>query len=462
MQPPTSLPHLADVATLERQYGARNYAPLPVVLTRGEGVYVWDDRGRKYLDMMSAYSAVSHGHSHPRLLSALIEQAQRLAIVSRAFHTESLGAFLKRACELTGMHIALPMNTGAEAVETALKAARKWSYLAKGIAAGQSEIIACEGNFHGRTMGAVSLSTEPQYRHGFGPFVPGIRTVPFGDAEALRRTINANTAAFIVEPMQGEAGIRIPPAGYLARCAEICREHRVLLIADEVQTGLGRTGKLLACQHENVVPDGLILGKALGGGLLPVSLFLARREVMSVFSPGDHGSTFGGNPLAAAVGLTALDTLFDENLIERSAELGAYLLQELRSIESPLIREVRGKGLWCGVDFDPSRVRAKEIALALLSTGILTKETHDTVIRFAPPLVVTREQLDWALARFREVLASAEAMWRINSGAFNDGPSASPRTPAGRSGTSSPASGFSEERTCASSAMDDLHDEATP
>jgi len=458
MQPPTPLPHLADVATLERQYGARNYAPLPVVLTRGEGVYVWDDRGRKYLDMMSAYSAVSHGHSHPRLLNALIEQAQRLAVVSRAFHTECLGSFLKRACELTGMNIALPMNTGAEAVETALKAARKWGYTVKGIAAEHCEIIACEGNFHGRTMGAVSLSTEAQYRHGFGPFVPGIRTVPFGDAAALEKAINGNTAAFIVEPMQGEAGIRIPPVGYLARCAQICRANRVLLIADEVQTGLGRTGKLLACQHENVVPDGLILGKALGGGLLPVSLFLARREVMNVFSPGDHGSTFGGNPLAASVGLAALDTLLDENLIERSAELGEYLLQELRNIDSPLIREVRGKGLWCGVDFDSTRVRAREIALALLSAGILTKETHETVIRFAPPLIVSREQIDWAVATFREVLTSAEAIWRIN-----EQPAVAHRnaSAAGKAGTSPAGPGFSAT-SYASSAMDDLPDEATP
>lgn len=410
--PPPAPRSGADVASLERQYGARNYSPLPVVLVRGEGVHVWDDKGRQYLDMMSAYSAVSHGHAHPRLLAALVDQSHRLAVVSRAFHTAPLGAFLQRACTLTGMDLALPMNTGAEAVETALKAARKWGYAVKGIATDQAEIIACEGNFHGRTLGAVSLSTEAQYRHGFGPFAPGIRTVPFGDADALRDAITPNTAAFIVEPLQGEAGIRVPPQGYLERCAEICREHQVLLIADEVQTGLGRTGKLLACQHENVTPDGLILGKALGGGLLPVSLFLARREVMNVFQPGDHGSTFGGSPLAAAVGLAALDTLYDEHLIERSAELGEYLLQELQSLDSPLIREVRGKGLWCGVDFDRTRVHAREIALRMLSAGILTKETHDTVIRFAPPLVITREQIDWAVDRFREVVAAAEATWR--------------------------------------------------
>ncbi len=385
---------------------ARNYDPLPVTLVRAQGVYAWDDQERRYLDMMSAYSAVSHGHAHPKLVAALTQQAQTLAVTSRAYRNALLGPFLRRACELTGMDQALPMNTGAEAVETALKAARKWGYTVKGIAEDEAEIIACEGNFHGRTLGVVALSTEEQYREGFGPFMPGVRIVPFGDAQALERAITPNTAAFIMEPMQGEAGIRMPPAGYLARCAEICRSHRVLLLADEVQTGLGRTGSMLACQHENVQPDGLVLGKALGGGLLPVSLFLAKRELMNVFTPGDHGSTFGGSPLACAVGLAALNVLVEEKLCERSAELGAYLLQRLAAIKSPIIREVRGRGLWCGVEFNPEYADAREVALKLLQAGILTKDTHRTVIRFAPPLIIEREQLDWAVERFREIVES--------------------------------------------------------
>jgi ornithine--oxo-acid transaminase len=394
---------------------AHNYAPLPVTLVRGEGVFLWDDKGRRYLDMMSAYSAVSHGHSHPALLAALTAQAKTLSIVSRAFKTDRLEPFLRRACAMTHMDMALPMNTGSEAVETAIKAARKWAYKIKGVEEDDAEIIACEGNFHGRTLGAISLSTEAQYRDGFGPFTPGVRIVPFGNADALERVITPNTAAFLVEPMQGEGGIRIPPPGYLARCAEICRAHRVLLIADEVQTGLGRTGRMLACDHENVRPDGLVLGKALGGGLLPVSLFLARREVMSVFTPGDHGSTFGGNPLACAVGLKALELLDEQNLIERSRELGAYLLQGLQRIRSSLITDVRGKGLWCGVEFNPGRVSARAIAERLLEAGILTKDTHDTVIRFAPPLVIEKAQLDWALETFQDVLNGMEngSGWRL-------------------------------------------------
>jgi len=388
----------------EARFCAQNYAPLPVVLVRGEGCYLWDNKGRRYLDMMSAYSAVSHGHCHPRLVQALTDQAKQLAIVSRAFYTDKLAPFLERACELTGMERALPMNSGAEAVETALKAARKWAYQVKGVPQDSTEIIACEGNFHGRTLGVLSLSTEEQYRDGFGPFMPGVRIVPFADAELLERAITPQTAAFIVEPIQGEAGIRVPPEGYLRRCADICRKHRVLFIADEIQSGLGRTGRMLACDHEQVKPDGLILGKALGGGLLPVSMFLARQEIMEVFRPGDHGSTFGGNALASAVGLAALNTLIDERLIERSAELGDYLLSELRKIKSPLIREVRGRGLWIGVDFDPTKITARRIAERLLMHGILSKETHGTVIRLAPPLVITREQIEWALAEFRAVI----------------------------------------------------------
>jgi ornithine--oxo-acid transaminase len=392
----------------EAQVCAQNYAPLPVMLSRGAGCYVWDDAGRRYLDMMSAYSAVSHGHCHPQLVRALSQQAEQLAIVSRAFYTDKLAPFLERACKLTGQDRALPMNSGAEAVETALKAARKWAYTVKGVPAEAAEIIACEGNFHGRTLGVLSLSTQAQYREQFGPFMAGVRIVPFGDAAALERAITPNTAAFLVEPIQGEAGIRVPPEGYLRRCADICRSHRVLLIADEIQSGLGRTGKLLACDHEHVKPDGVMLGKSLGGGLLPVSMFLASREVMDVFRPGDHGSTFGGNALAAAVGLAALDVLVAERLVERSAAMGEYLLTELRKIQSPLIREVRGRGLWIGVDFDPNRIAARRIAERLLTRGILSKETHDTVLRLAPPLVIEREQIDWALSQLTAVLAETD------------------------------------------------------
>lgn len=385
----------------ESRYGAHNYHPLPVVLTRGEGVYLWDEAGNRYLDMMSAYSAVSHGHAHPRLVKALSEQAAKLAVCSRAFHSDKLAALLKRACELTGQDQALPMNSGAEAVETALKAARKWAYKVKGVPADKAEIIACTGNFHGRTIAIVSMSSEAQYKDGFGPFPGGMKLVPYGDAAALEKAITPNTAAFIVEPIQGEAGIVVPPAGYLARCAEICRRHNVLLIADEIQTGLGRTGSLLASGHEGVKPDGLILGKALGGGLLPVSMFLARRDIMAVFTPGDHGSTFGGNPLACAIARAALRVLVEEKLPERSAELGAYFLERLRTLRSPDLKEVRGRGLWIGVELHgPARPYCEKLA----KEGILCKETHDHVIRIAPPLVITREQVDWAFERIRKVL----------------------------------------------------------
>lgn len=382
--------------TQESLFGAQNYHPLPVVLTRGEGVYVWDDQGKKYLDMMSAYSAVSHGHCHPVLVSALHRQSSTLNVVSRAFYTDQLGPFLKLACELTGFQQALPMNTGAEAVETALKAARKWAYTVKGVPDDQAEIIACEGNFHGRTIAIVGLSTEPQYRRGFGPFPPGLKTIPYGDAKALEKAITPNTAAFIVEPIKGEGGIVVPPVGYLKEIAEICQKHRVLLICDEIQTGLGRTGKLLAFQHEEIKPDAIVLGKALGGGLLPVSLFLTRKEVMDVFTPGDHGSTFGGNPLAAAVGKAALELLQNENLIERAAKMGAYFKEKLHELRSPLIKDIRGRGLLLGLEVD-ARYPAHDICLSLLEKGLLTKETHHTVIRFAPPLVITKEQIDFAI-----------------------------------------------------------------
>jgi ornithine--oxo-acid transaminase len=400
---------------LEERFCAHNYAPLPVVLTRGDGCYVWDTEGRRYLDMMSAYSAVSFGHAHPRLLKALTDQASRLAVISRAFYTDRLGPFVERACEVTGMDRGLPMNTGAEAVETALKAARKWAYEVKGVSPDRAEIIVCKGNFHGRTITLVGFSSEPQYRQGFGPFPPGFIRIPYGDAAALEEAISPHTAAFLVEPIQGEAGIRVPPKGYLARCAAICRAHNVLLLCDEIQTGLGRTGQILAAQHEDVVPDGLMLGKALGGGLLPVSMFLARNEVMEVFRPGDHGSTFGGNPLAAAVGLEALNLLTEESLPERAAELGRYFMEELRGIKSPLIREVRGRGLFIGVEIDTRYIRGRDVALALMHNGILTKETHDTVIRLAPPLIITQGQIDEAIARVSETFRRLETANQVEA-----------------------------------------------
>src|SRR5580765_3296539 len=389
----------------ERRYAARNYDPLPVVLTHGDGCWLWDEHGRRYLDMISAYSAVSHGHAHPRIVRALVEQAQRLAVTSRVFHNELLPAFLQRLTVRTGLDRALPANGGAESVETALKAARKWGHKVKGIPADRAEIIVCTNNFHGRSIAIVGFSSEPQYRDGFGPFAPGFRHVPFGDADALARAIGPNTAAFLVEPIQGEGGIVVPPSGYLAQCARICRERNVLLICDEIQTGMGRTGKFLACEHENVKPDGVILGKALGGGLLPISAFVATDEVMRVFAPGDHGSTFGGNPLAAAVGLAALDVLFEEELIERSAEMGEHLLARLETVRSPLIREVRGKGLFIGVEVDRERIAARDVVDRLFARCILSKDTHGTVVRFAPPLTIDRETLDWAVEEVRAVFA---------------------------------------------------------
>jgi ornithine--oxo-acid transaminase len=394
----------AAMAT-ERSYGARNYDPLPVVLTHGDGCWLWDEHGRRYLDMMSAYSAVSHGHAHPRLVRALVEQAQQLAVTSRVFYNQQLPRFLQRLCEVTGLERALPCNGGAEAVETALKAVRKWGYKSKGIPADRAEVIVCAGNFHGRSITIVGFSSEPQYRDGFGPFPAGFRQVPYGDADALARAIGPHTCAFLVEPIQGEGGIVVPPVGYLAECARICRERNVLLICDEIQTGMGRTGKFLACEHENVKPDGVILGKALGGGLLPVSALVGTENLMHVFNPGDHGSTFGGNPLAAAVGLTAIDVLFDEDLIERSAKQGAYFLGRLSTLRSPLIRDIRGKGLFIGIEVDRERIGARDVVDRLLARGILSKDTHGTVVRFAPALSIERETLDWAVEEVRAVFA---------------------------------------------------------
>jgi len=401
-------------AGLESRFGAGNYAPLPVTLVRGEGVYVWDESGRRYIDMMGAYSAVSFGHCHPRLVKALTEQARRLDTISRAYFSDRLGPFLARACELTGMDAALPMNSGAEAVETALKAARKWAYNVKGVPADRAEIIAAEGNFHGRTISIVGFSSVAQYRDGFGPFPAGFKLVPFGNAAALAAAITAETAAFLIEPIQGEGGINVPPPGYLSEVARICRANNVLLLCDEVQSGLGRTGRLLACQHDGVQPDGLMLGKALGGGLLPVSLFLARRDVMDVFTPGDHGSTFGGNPIAAAVGLAALDTLIDEQLVEHAATVGAHLLRRLASIDNPIIREVRGRGLFAGVELHQDMADAGAVVRRLIMAGVLTKDTHRNTVRFAPPLIINESQIDWAVGRLAKVLdeiasSSAEA-----------------------------------------------------
>ena len=401
---------MSEPASLEARFGAANYAPLPVTIVRGEGVYVWDESGRRYIDMMGAYSAVSFGHCHPRLVKALTLQAQRLDTISRAYFSDRLGPFLARACSLTGMDAALPMNSGAEAVETALKAARKWAYKVKGVRSDRAEIIAAEDNFHGRTISIVGFSSVVQYRDGFGPFAPGFKLVPFGDAAALAAAITPDTAAFLIEPIQGEGGINVPPPGYLSEVARICRANNVLLLCDEIQSGLGRTGRLLACQHEGVQPDGLMLGKALGGGLLPVSLFLARKEVMNVFAPGDHGSTFGGNPIAAAVGLAALDTLIEEQLVENAAAVGAHLLRRLASIDNPIIREVRGRGLFAGVELHRNMADAGVLVRRLLQVGVLTRDTHRNTIRLAPPLIINESQVDWAVDRLTEVLEEAAAL----------------------------------------------------
>lgn len=394
-----------DAIAVEKRWCAQNYKPLPVVITRAEGAWMWDGDGNRYLDMMAAYSAVNTGHGHPRILSALTEQASKVAVISRAFHSDKLGPFLERLCRLTGLDGACPMNTGAEAVETAIKAARRWAHRVKGVTADKAEILVADGNFHGRTTTIVGFSAEPAYRDGFGPFAPGFRIVPFGDAAAMEAAITPDTAAILVEPIQGEAGIIVPPDGYLKQLRAICDRHNVLLILDEIQSGLGRTGRWFAHQYEDIRPDGLCLGKALGGGVMPVSAFVARRDVIDMFGPGSHGSTFGGSPLAAAVGLAALDTIADEGLVERSAELGAHMLSRLRSIDSPAITAVRGRGLWVGVEIDPAVASARHVCELLMEQGVLSKETHDTTIRFAPPLVIDRVDLDWALDRFADTLS---------------------------------------------------------
>jgi len=388
----------------ENKWCAQNYHPLSVVLTKGEGAWLWDIKGGKYLDMMSAYSAVSHGHCHPRILKVLTQQAGQLTMCSRAYYNDKLGGFLEALCTFVGMEMSLPMNSGVEAVETALKASRRWGYQHKKIPENQAEIIVTANNFHGRTLGVISFSTEEDYRSGFGPFLPGFKVVPFGDAKALASSITPNTCAVLTEPIQGEAGIIMPPEGWLKEIEGICKQHNVLLILDEIQSGLGRTGKVLACDHEDVKPDAVVLGKALGGGYLPISAVVGSKELLSVFDYGSHGSTFGGNPLAAVVGLEAIKVLEEEGLIERSAELGDYFLKALRQIKSPFVKEVRGKGLWIGVDIDPRLKSARVLCEELMKKGILSKETHETVIRFAPPLVIEKKDLDWAIERIGEVL----------------------------------------------------------
>jgi ornithine--oxo-acid transaminase len=404
-----------DHSAFRNPHVAGNYDPLPVVLTRGQGAYLWDVDGGRYIDMMSAYSAVSLGHAHPRILAKLAEQAQRLAVPSRAFYNDKLAPFLEELCKATGLDVALPMNTGAEAVETAIKAARRWGHRVKGIA--NPEIIVAAGNFHGRTTTIISFSSEKEYRDGFGPFMPGFRAARFGDLAAFEAAVTPDTAAILVEPIQGEAGVIVPPDGWLAGLRRLCDERGVLLLLDEIQSGLGRSGTWFAFQHENIVPDGVMLGKALGGGVLPVSAFVAKREVMDVFTPGSHGSTFGGNALAAAVGLEALRVLRDERLVERSAALGARMLQRLHAMRVPAIEDVRGRGLWAGVDINPRYASAREVCEGLLNKGVLTTATHHTVVRLAPPFVISEDDLDHALDAVEETISTFRAPRDVAEGA---------------------------------------------
>jgi ornithine--oxo-acid transaminase len=393
-----------DYIDLERRYGARNYKPLDVVLARGEGIWVWDVEGNRYLDFLSAYSAVNQGHCHPRIAAAMHEQIDKLTLTSRAFRNDQLGLLYQELCELTHSHMVLPMNSGAEAVESCIKAVRKWGYKAKGIPEGRAEIVVCADNFHGRTITIVGFSTEEQYRDGYAPFTPGFKIVPFGDAQALEEAITPHTVAFLVEPIQGEAGIRVPPAGYLRDVRRICTAHDIAMITDEIQTGLGRTGKLLAEEHEGVEADLTLIGKALSGGFYPVSAVLSNKEVLGVFQPGDHGSTFGGNPLACAVARMAIKVMVEEGMIENAAAMGAYMMHRLRTVESPHVKEVRGKGLMIGVELYEQAGGARRFCEALMAEGLLCKETHQHVIRFAPPLIIQREDIDWAMERIAKVL----------------------------------------------------------
>jgi ornithine--oxo-acid transaminase len=393
---------------LEDKFGAHNYNPLDVVLYRGEGVWVWDVDGNKYMDCLSSYSAVNQGHCHPKILRTMIEQSQRLTLTSRAFRNNQLALFYQELCELTNSHKVLPMNSGAEAVETAIKIVRKWGYTIKAVPKDQAEIIVCTNNFHGRTITIVGFSTDENSRAGFGPFTPGFKIIPFGDASALERAITPNTVGFMVEPIQGEAGVMIPPAGYLREAKSICEKNKVVLILDEIQTGLGRTGKMLAEEHDGIEADLTLIGKALSGGFYPVSAVLSNTEVMHVLQPGEHGSTFGGNPLACAVARTALKVLVEEGMIENAAEMGSYFLGGLKQIKNTLIREVRGKGMLIGVELLPEAGGARQYCEKLKEVGLLCKETHNHIIRFAPPLIITREQVDWALERIAAVFKQAE------------------------------------------------------
>lgn len=394
-----------DFIALEEEYGAKNYHPLDVVLTKGRGIWVWDVEGNKYLDCLSSYSAVNQGHCHPKIVKAMIEQAQRLTLVSRAFRNDQLGLFYKEICEMTHTHMVLPMNSGAEAVESVIKAVRKWGYTVKGVPRGMAEIIVCENNFHGRTLTVISFSTEKQYRDGYEPFTPGFKVIPFGNADALVEAINPNTVAFIVEPIQGEGGIIIPPSGYLGKVREICDKNNIVMITDEIQTGLGRTGKLFAEEYEGVEADVTLVGKALSGGLYPISAVLSNKEVLGVFHPGDHGSTYGGNPLACAIARTALKVLIEEGMIENSANMGAYFMENLKNLKSPFIKEVRGKGLLIGVELHKEAGGARRFCEKLKENGLLCKETHQHVIRFAPPLIIKKDELDWALEKISAVLS---------------------------------------------------------
>lgn len=397
--------HSRDLIEIEDTYGAHNYHPLDIIISKAEGVWVWDVDGNKYMDFLAAYSAVNQGHCHPRILKAMVDQAKRVTLTSRAFRNDQLGSFYKKLSEICEMDVSLPMNTGAEAVETAIKAARKWGYNNKNIPVEKAEIIVCENNFHGRTTTIVGFSTEEEYKEGFGPFTPGFKTISYGDADALRAAINENTVAFLFEPIQGEGGIIIPPDGYLKNVYDICKENNILMIADEIQSGLGRTGKLFAYQHEaDVKPDIIIIGKALSGGFYPVSAALSSKEIMDVFKPGTHGSTFGGNPLACAIASEALDVINEENLVERSAELGEYLMDLLLSIDTKYIKEIRGRGLWVGIELKKEAGGARRFCEALIQEGLLCKETHEHVIRLAPPLVISKEEINWAYARIEKVL----------------------------------------------------------